>query len=109
MTIHPKSAAGLDGVAEVDGFSRRDGAIVQVLAGAKAAAGACKNDDPRAFRFVERRLQLGMHGAGEAVQPVGPVERDAGDAVRLIEHDGFVAGHARVGARTFTQTQSIAD
>ena len=34
-----------------------------------------------------------VHRVGEAVEPVGPVERDARDAVAHVEQDGFV-GHA---------------
>ena len=87
--------ARLDRLAEVDRFAGRDGAVVEVLPGAEAAPGAGEDDDARVGGGVERLGELGVHRAGEAVEPVGAVEGDAGDAVGEGEGDG-VGGHELV-------------
>ena len=69
----------LDRLAEIDCLARRDGAVVEVLPGAKAAAGAGQDHHPRIAELAERVAQLAVHLRGEAVEPVGPVEGDAGD------------------------------
>ena len=61
-------------------------------AAAKAPARAAENDHPRRSGLVQRIGQLGMHLPGEAVQPLRPVERDAGDVLGLVENEGVV-GH----------------
>src|SRR5438128_1445786 len=52
-TADQRVPAGLDGIAEIDGFAGGDRAVIQILAGAKAAAGAGEDDDPRLLRFIE--------------------------------------------------------
>ena len=101
--------ARLDRLAEVDRFARRHGAVVEVLPGAKAAPGAGQDDHARLGGGVERLRQFGVHRAREAVEPVGAVERDAGDVVGEGEADGFV-GHvvSRVTDRVSWTPRSIA-
>ena len=73
----------LDRLAEVDRLARRDRAVVEVLAGAEAAAGAGEDDDARVAEVRERVAQLLVHLRGEAVEPVGTVERDARDCAAV--------------------------
>ena len=100
----------LDGLAEVDRrAARRDRAVGQVLAGAEAAPGAGQQQharptvglDPR-----ERIAQFRVHRRGEAVEPVGTVERDARDAAGVFEEDRFV-GHCLFLATSTTQNTSL--
>ena len=81
----------LDGLAEVDRFARRDRAVVEVLPGAEAASRAGQHDDARIAEVGERVAQLLVHLRGEAVEPVGPVERDPGDRAVRLEVDGLVS------------------
>jgi hypothetical protein len=63
------------------------GAIAEILAGRKAAPGAGQHQHarwrrrPRVLDRVERHAQFGVHRVGEAVQLVGAVQGQAGDAV----------------------------
>jgi TolB-like protein len=90
--------ARLDRGAKVDRLARRDGAVVEVLPGAKAAPGAGQDDDPRGGGGVERLRQFGMHRAGEAVEAVGAVEDDPRDAAVEAEDDRFELCHAAAPA-----------
>ena len=52
-----------DRLAEIDRFARRHRAVVQILAGAKAAPGAGQHDDARVAEVGERVAQLLVHRA----------------------------------------------
>ena len=82
---HQRPVVVLDRLAEVDRrAARRNGAVGQVLSGAEAASGAGQQQHARRrdrCDLGERVAHLGVHRRREAVQPVGPVERDARDAV----------------------------
>src|SRR5688572_10196837 len=84
----------------------RRGPLVEVLAGAEAAAGAGQNHHPRIAERVERVAYLAVHLDVEAVEPVGAVERDPRDPGVRLEVDGFV-GHARGLAKEGAWTQTI--
>ena len=82
----------------------RDGRIGQVLAGAKAAAGAGDDDAPDvavAGGGVERRAQLGVHRPGEAVERLGAIEGQRPDA-GLVAHpdERFFHGVVSFGGRS---------
>ncbi len=65
--------------------------------------------DPRIAEVGQRVAQLAVHLRGEAVEPVGAVERDPGDAALSLEVDGLVshaAGLAKEGAWTQTNSQT---
>ena len=95
----------LDRLAEVDRFARRDGAVVEILPGAKAAPGAGQHDDARIAEVGERVAQLVVHLRGEAVEPVGAVERDAGDRAVRLERRWSRKPCARLAKeRAWTQT-----
>ena len=82
--------AGLNGLAQVHRLARRNGAVVQVLASAEAAACAGQHDHARIAELRQRVAQLLVHLHGEAVEAIGTVERDLGDGTGF-EEDGFVA------------------
>ena len=67
------------------------GPVAKVLAGAETAARASKHDHPRVADCLEHLAKLGVHLRGEAVEPVGPVERDAGNRPVQREVDGLVS------------------
>src|SRR5690606_8826786 len=59
------------------------GHVLEVEARAEPAAGAGEDDDPHAAVAVEldeRPAEVGDHRAADGVEPVGPVQRDRGDA-----------------------------
>ena len=58
-----------------------------------AAAFAGQDDDSRIAEAGERLAKLGVHRRGEAVEPVGAVERDAGDAAVTLDDDGLGLRH----------------
>ena len=95
----------LDRLAEVDRLARRDRAVVEVLPGAEAAAGAGQDDHARIAEVGERVAQLLVHRGGEAVEPVGAVERDPRDAVVQLEVDGLVSHACRL-AKEWAWTQT---
>ena len=80
-----------DRLAEVDRLARRDRAVVEILPGAEAAPGAGQHHDARIAEVGERVAQLLVHLLGEAVQPVGAVERDPRDRPVRLEVDGLVS------------------
>ena len=58
-------------------------------------------------RFAKRVAQLLVHLRGEAVEPVGAVERDPGDRPVRLEVDGLVSHAARLAKEgAWTQTNS---
>ncbi len=62
----------------------------EILAGAEAAAGAGEQDGAnRVVRgdAVERVAKLARHRPREAVEDVGPIQRDRGHAVGGLEQD----------------------
>ena len=81
-------------MAEVDLVARRDRAIVQILSGAKAAAGAGQHQHSRLGQVGERVRHLLVHLDGEAVQPVGAVQGQAGNAALQLEVYTFIS-HGR--------------
>jgi len=83
-------------MAEIDCFAAgRDRSIRQILAGAEAASGARQDEHTYgvvALDLIKRRSDLAVHLDGEAVEPVGPAERQACHAGRQIQLDCF-EGH----------------
>jgi hypothetical protein len=68
--------------------------VGQILAGAEGAAGAGEHqhaDGLVGLDGVEGGAQLGVHLAGEAVELVRAVEREAGDAVGNLKNDSMAA------------------
>ena len=82
---HQRLVVLLDRLAEIDALpARRDGAIAEILAGAEAAAGAGEHQHARSAIFrqaTERIAHFAMHLDVEAVEPIGPVQRQPRDAV----------------------------
>jgi hypothetical protein len=82
---HQRGVEFFDRFAEVDaGGARFDGAVVQVLAGAEAAAGAGQQQHAHGLvglELVQGVADFAVHGLGEAVQAVGAVQGEDGDAV----------------------------
>ena len=86
--------SGIRPIAEIDGLTLGgNAAIVEILAGAEAAACARQHDHPGITELREGIAEFLVHLAVEAVQPVRPVERYAGNTVVKLELDGLVLGH----------------
>ena len=95
----------LDRLAEIDRLARRDRAVVEVLPGAEAAAGAGQHDHARIAEAGERVAQFLVHLRGEAVEPVRAVERDTGDrASALNRWSRKPCPPTSAKERTWTQT-----
>src|SRR4029453_3527559 len=92
----------LDGFAKIHGLSGRDGAIVEVLSGAKAAARPGQDDNARIAQVTESVAQFAMHATREAVQAIRTVERDPRDSVRARNRNVLVA-HAPLLARPLSK------
>ena len=88
----------LDRLAEIDRLAGRHRAVAQILPGAEAAAGAGQDQGPRVAETAKRVGHLLVHLDGEAVEPVGAVEGEAGDAGLQLELDGFVSHGAPMTA-----------
>ena len=68
-----------------------DRAVSQILSRAKAASGPGEDQHPRVAQIAQSVRHLLVHLDGEAVQPVGAVEGQAGDSVRVGEEDRVVS------------------
>ena len=66
------------------------GAVIEVLAGAERPTGAGEDHHPRDLGLIERPPKLLVHVSGEAIEPVGTVERDPRDAALELEVDRVV-------------------
>ncbi len=85
------------------------GALAQVLPGAKAAAGAGKDQCTQATvapHDLQGRAQVGVHCRGETVQAFGPVQGQRGDAFAAFEQDGIEAVFETHGGTRGTQLGS---
>ena len=87
-----------DRCAEIDRLAAgRHGTIAEILAGAEAAARAGQQQHARGgvgLHLAECVTHFGVHRVGEAVEPVGAVQRQPRDAAVLREENAFVAhGH----------------
>ena len=102
----------LDRRPEIDRrFARQHGAVGQVLARAKPPSGAGEQQHARrrvGFDPLERVANLRVHRVVEAVQPIGPIERKARDAVFGREQDVFVVHGCPVQIRNATLCVVIA-
>ena len=82
-----------DRVPEIHGRgARRNSAIIEVLARAESAARAGEDQYARSLigiDFRQRRRDFLVHLHGEAVEPVGPVEREARNTILDLEYDGL--------------------
>ena len=89
---HQRIVEILQGMAERRRLAGAE-AIGEVLAGAEAAARAGEQQRPAggiAFRVLERRRERHVHGFGERVEPLRPIEGDDPIALAQIDEDGFV-------------------
>src|SRR4029077_7812700 len=91
---HERRVVLLHRIAEVDrAAARRHGPIAEILARAETAASAGEQHDPdRLVRahLANRVAQLLVHLHVEAVQLVGPVQRDSRGPTLVREENGFV-------------------
>ena len=65
--------------------------LLEVEARGERGAGAAHDDRPHrgvALRLVQGLADLGQHGLVEGVGALGAVQRDARNAVQVLEHDG---------------------
>src|SRR4029077_19899656 len=88
---------------------RRDRRIGEILAGAEASAGAGDDDAAdaaTASRRVERRAQLAVHRAGEAVERLRPVQGQRANAAGIADANerffqgGLLSGPGRETSST---------
>ena len=95
---HQRIVELLERAAEHDLLARLGEPVVEVLAGAEAAAGAGDQQGAaipnRASAVVERGAQRAMHILGEGIEPLRPVERDDAKAGAQVNEDGVLVHRA---------------
>src|SRR5207247_8967692 len=85
---HERIVIGVERASEHDGFAVLIHPLVQILPGAERATGASEQERAAVtvvLRLGERALEMLMHGLGECVEVLRPVERD--DAIPFAPLD----------------------
>src|SRR5260221_14171700 len=115
--LHPPSVGALP---ELDIIGKRFAArigmpgagrrLALVIAGAERAAGAGEDDHAHGtigVRLVEDAVQLGFELVRERVHPLGPIERDRGDALLDAVNDFFAHATSSLsgGPRDWSRSQ----